>query len=451
MGVVWRATDTTLGRDVAIKVAARGVCERPRAHARFEREAKMLAALNHPRIALDLRSGLGRRRALPRDGAGRGRRPRGAARARSASGGRGARAGATGGRGARGRAREGNHPPRSEAREHQAHPDGQVKVLDFGLAKALEDERTASGSASKTAVADGDRADDRGQRHPRHRRLHESRAGARQEPSDTPRRHLGVRLRALRVPHRPARVRGRNGLRHARQDPRSASPISPRCRAASRRGCASCSSAASPRIHGCGCATSATRIQLDEVLAARSPSGRLIAVEGSTGGTTRDGSPLLGIAAAGVLGLVAGALLWNALGPHRWRRRRRAALPDGRHAGGCRRSVRRAHARRAHAGDAGAAAGRDRRRRACASARVYARPLTGYEFRALPGTEEALGFSTDLDSRGILFVAPVSPGATQRRLAHVPLDGSAPPTTITDWKDSWRSLCRDEQRRHPDP
>ena len=51
MGVVWRAVDTTLDREVAIKVLPAGMSNQPDRLARFEREAKLLASLNHPNIA----------------------------------------------------------------------------------------------------------------------------------------------------------------------------------------------------------------------------------------------------------------------------------------------------------------------------------------------------------------------------------------------------------------
>jgi eukaryotic-like serine/threonine-protein kinase len=51
MGEVYRATDTTLDRDVAIKVLPEGQANDPERLARFQREAKTLAALNHPHIA----------------------------------------------------------------------------------------------------------------------------------------------------------------------------------------------------------------------------------------------------------------------------------------------------------------------------------------------------------------------------------------------------------------
>jgi serine/threonine-protein kinase len=51
MGEVYRATDTKLGRHVAIKVLPRALASDPERMARFEREARVLASLNHPHIA----------------------------------------------------------------------------------------------------------------------------------------------------------------------------------------------------------------------------------------------------------------------------------------------------------------------------------------------------------------------------------------------------------------
>src|SRR5262245_54618714 len=51
MGEVYRARDTKLDRDVAIKILPESVAADPERIARFEREAKTLAALNHPHIA----------------------------------------------------------------------------------------------------------------------------------------------------------------------------------------------------------------------------------------------------------------------------------------------------------------------------------------------------------------------------------------------------------------
>jgi tetratricopeptide (TPR) repeat protein len=66
MGEVWRARDLRLGRDVAIKVLPEELAREPDRVARFEREARALAALNHPNVAQIYELG----EAVPDPGAG---------------------------------------------------------------------------------------------------------------------------------------------------------------------------------------------------------------------------------------------------------------------------------------------------------------------------------------------------------------------------------------------
>ena len=147
---MFRARDTKLNRDVAIKVLPEAFAHDADRLARFKREAKTLASLNHPNIAAiyGLEESGGRHRA--RDGTRRGRRPVAAHRAR------------------------GRRSPLDEALPiakqiaealEAAHEqgiihrdlkpanikvraDGTVKVLDFGLAKAMDPRPAAASSAA---------------------------------------------------------------------------------------------------------------------------------------------------------------------------------------------------------------------------------------------------------------------------------------------------------------
>src|SRR5688572_14624386 len=51
MGEVYRARDTRLHRDVALKVLPEAFVDDPERLARFRREAQVLASLNHPNVA----------------------------------------------------------------------------------------------------------------------------------------------------------------------------------------------------------------------------------------------------------------------------------------------------------------------------------------------------------------------------------------------------------------
>ena len=127
MGEVYRSHDAKLGRDVAIKILPPAFTSHPDRLARFEREARMLAALNHPNICaiygfeeaddvrflvLELVEGVTLAQHLANE----------ISRHQKGSGlphrtGPGCRAADR--RGPRSRARKRDHPPRPEAREHQ--------------------------------------------------------------------------------------------------------------------------------------------------------------------------------------------------------------------------------------------------------------------------------------------------------------------------------------------
>ena len=137
MGQVFRARDTKLDRDIAIKALPEAFAHDADRLASFQREAKTLASLNHPNNRGYPRPGRKRGRDRPRDGTRRGRRSITAHRARSDSTRRGtavAKQIAEALEAARASIVHRDLKPSNI----KVRPDGTVKVLDFGLAKALE-------------------------------------------------------------------------------------------------------------------------------------------------------------------------------------------------------------------------------------------------------------------------------------------------------------------------
>ena len=219
MGEVYRARDGRLQRDVAIKVLPEAFAQDSERLARFEREARTLASLNHQNIAAiyGLEDADGVKGLVMElvegptlaDHIARGPIPIADALliARQI-----------------GEALEAAHEQGIIHRDLKpanikVRDDGTVKVLDFGLAKAMEPIQDVSPNQSIVAnhhVA----CDDASGRDPRDRSVHESGAGARVR-SRQARRHLGVRLRALRDADGAEGFRGRDRVGPHRRNSRS--------------------------------------------------------------------------------------------------------------------------------------------------------------------------------------------------------------------------------------
>jgi hypothetical protein len=146
MGEVYRATDTRLGRDVAIKALPADLADQPERLARFRREAQLLASLNHPNIGsihgleeIDRRPFLALE--LVEGETLAARLERGAIPLEEALD-------------LAGQIASGLEEAHEKGIVHRdlkpanvaVTADGKVKILDFGLAKALEEDQAGSGA-----------------------------------------------------------------------------------------------------------------------------------------------------------------------------------------------------------------------------------------------------------------------------------------------------------------
>jgi hypothetical protein len=428
MGEVYRARDTKLGREVALKVLPPSVAQDPERLARFEREAQLLASLNHPHIAaihgvedstdtkalvLELVEG-----STLQDRIAEGALPV----AEALSIGRQIA-----------EALEAAHEKGVVHRDLKPANvkitvDGDVKVLDFGLAKALDPAGSAAPLTSPTLMnsptltaagtqlgvilgtaaymapeqARGAVVDKRADIWAFGAVLWEMLTGRRLFQGDTVTDTLaGVLKTEIDWKALPSST------------PPNVLRLLERCLTRDRK----------QRLHDIGDA----RLELEEALVSRGVSAVPIAT--ATAPVFARTAMLLGIGA--LAGALLGVLGWRWLAPpgavHPSVTRLSIVAPPGQELLSANLSP-----------DGSTLALRMRPRGDRQSPpRLYLRPLSSFDPRPVAESEAAIGFSFSPDSRWFYFVAPLARNATQLRVARVPVDGSSAPVTVRRWEESW--------------
>jgi len=437
MGVVWKALDTQLEREVAIKVLPEEFVDDPERLARFEREAKVLASLNHRNIASlygleeaegkrflvmelvegeDLAERL-RRGALPVDEALDVCHQ--LSRALEAAHERGVL-----------------HRDLKPANVQISH-EGRVKVLDFGLAKALESDSASQRDAtmSPTLTSAGTRAGMILGTAP-----YMSPEQARAKPLDkrTDIWSFGCLLYECLTARSPFVGETISDILASllKTEPDWAilpAQTPPRVRELLQR-----------------CLEKDVRNRLRDIGDARLELQRSIAGHESTIGSSvtmyaaesaprrSTWSTWVGWVLAGVVGAGVGIGVWQSWSGSPTRDSGAAAKvarfsiefpsemlvnecmlsPDG--------------SAIAYAGTPRQTSGSQR-----IETQIFVRPIDEYEARRVEGADGAQNFTFSPDGRWLVVRVPIAPGSSKYRLSKIPVDGSAPPLVMHDWRDDW--------------
>jgi len=434
MGEVWRARDPRLGRDVAIKVLPAALAGDAERRARFEREGRLLASLNHPRVAavlgledaggapalvMELVEGPTLADRLAKDGALALPEALGLARQVAEAVEYAHERGIV-------------HRDLKPANVKLA-PDGTAKVLDFGLAKALAlDEASPSSSqltqsptmsvGTQAGVLLGTAA---------YMAPEQARGKAVDRRADI--WALGVMLFEMltgrqlfageTVSDTIARILERQPDWDAlpARTPRRVRELLRRC----------LEKDAKQRLRDIGDA----RIEIEAAIAALA-SGEAEPAEGTRGlPAWWPAAAVVALAAA----LAGGWALRVALAPEAAPPvRLSAAVPD---------DLAMTTVMFGAPGDRALyASGTPRSADSRSQSAVYRRALDDFAWRKIEGSEGKLGWDLSPDGRWLYAVKPVAAGSRALELVRMPVDGSAPPARVRPWEEAyagWELLPED--------
>ncbi len=433
MGVVWKATDTKLDREVAIKILPEHLSADPDRLGRFEREAKLLASLNHQNIASIYgfeRAGSVRFLAMEYvDGGDLARR---LARSRLSVD------EALDVALQLARALDSAHEKGVLHRDLkpaniQVKDDGRIKVLDFGLAKAFETDPAVSSNPAMSPTRTSAGSTQAGTILGTAAYMSPEQARGKELDKRTDIWSFGCVLYECLTSRSPFLGETiTDTLASVVKTPPdwSALPAEtpPRIRELLER---CLEKEARNRLRDIGDA----RLELQRATAQEesfTDSGAMPAAAPNVGSARRGSAPWIAVAA--LVGALAGIGLWSALsGP---------GTAGGGSAATARFSIvfpeelESVDWLLSPNGDSLVYAGRAKGDSGAEWA-LYLRSFDDYSSRRVEGSDGIYQYGFSPDGNWLAFRAPVAPRATKTRLFKVPVDGSAPPLVLLDWQDDW--------------